>query len=129
MARHAEHVAKAQQHGEAEEMHGGSRPGPESDAGGEHERRAEPRGARVVAAVDPAPDLQRGEHRDDGEAGCNDAEPEDGKAEFDRAVGGRDPDDERERLDQRDVGEERDEQAVIDVPLWGQARAQLLAHQ
>ena len=67
--------------------------------------------------------------RDDGETCRDNAEPEDGEAEFDRAVGGRDPDDERERLDQRDVGEKRDEQAVIDVPLRGQARARLLGHQ
>jgi hypothetical protein len=110
-------------------MDGGSRPCPESDAGGEHERGAEPHRVRVVAAIDPAPDLQRGEHRNYGEAGRDDAKPEDGKAEFDRAVGGRDPDDECERLDQCDVGEERNEQAVIEVALRGAARARLLGHQ
>ena len=41
----------------------------------------------------------------------------------DRPVGGRDPDDEDQRLDQHHVGEERDQQAIVDVALWGDARA------
>src|SRR5262245_32514149 len=80
---------------------------------------AEPSQARprIVAAVDPAPHLQGREDRDNGKASGDDAEPDDGKAEFDGPVGGGDADDEDQRLDQRDVSQERDEQLVIDVAL------------
>src|SRR5262249_39845269 len=122
MAGHAEHVAETQQDGKAKQMHGRPRPRPKPNAGGEYERGAEPRRSRVVAAIDPAPDLQGREDRDDGESSG------DGKAELNRPVRGRDPDDEDQRLHQRDVGEEWDEQPVIDVALRGAARARLLSH-
>src|ERR1700746_3035956 len=98
MARHAEHVAEAQQDGKAKQMHGRPRPRPKPNAGGEYERGAEPRRSRVVAAIDPAPDLQGREDRDDGETGGDDAEPEDGKPELDCPVGGRGPDEEGQRM-------------------------------
>ena len=74
------------------------------------------------------PTWQRRKGRDDGEAGGDDAEPEHGKAELERPVGGRDPDDQDQRLGQRDVGEERDQQAIVDVVPLGRARARLLVH-
>ena len=46
-------------------------------------------------------------------AGGDDAEPDDGKAELDRPVGGRDPDDQDQRLGQRHVGQERDQQTMV----------------
>src|SRR5262249_49763975 len=101
---------------------------PEADAGDEHQRRAEPGRPGVVTAVDPASHLQGREDRDDGEAGGDEAEPDNRKAKLERPVGGRDPDDEDQRLQQRHMGEERDEQAIIDVALWGDARARLINH-
>src|SRR5262249_21307041 len=92
------------------------------------QRRAEPGCPRVVAAVDPTPDLQGGEDGDNGEAGGDDTEPKHRQAKFDRPVGGRDVDDEDQRLQQHDMGEKRDEQAVIDVPFRGDACAPLLNH-
>ncbi len=128
VAGHAEHVAEPQQHAEAEQVHGRLRPGPEADAGHEHEDGANPRRAGVVAAVDPAPDLQRRENRDDGEAGGDDAEPEDGEPKLDRPVGRRDPDDEDQRLRQRDVHQEGKEQAIVEVAPGGDGCAWLLSH-
>jgi hypothetical protein len=96
-------VAEAQEHGKAKEMHRRPRPSPKTEAGGEHERRAQPGRPRIVAAVDPAPHLQGREDRDNGKAGGDDAEPDDGKAEFDGPVGRGDADDEDQRLDERDV--------------------------
>ena len=125
VAGHAEHVAEAEQHAVADEMHRRARPGPEADAGDEDERRAEPDRPGVVAAIDPAPDLQRGERRDDGEAGGDDAEPDQGKAELQGPVGGGDPQHQDQRLGQHHVGEERGEQAEVDVLA---APARLLRH-
>jgi hypothetical protein len=128
MAGHAEHVAEAQKHAEAEQVQGGSRPSPKADAGDEDEQRAGPRRLGVVAAIDPAANPQRREHRDDGEAGGDDAEPEHGKAQFDRTVRGGDADDEDQRLRQCDVDEERNEQAIVEVAPWDDARARLPTH-
>ena len=89
---------------------------------------AEPDRPGVVAAVDPASDLERRERRNDGEAGGDDAEPEHGQPELERPVGCRDPDDQDQRLGQRDVREERDQQAIVDVVPLGRARARLLVH-
>ena len=128
MAGHAEHVAEAQEHGKAEEMHRGPRPSPKADAGGEHERRAQQGRSRIVAAIDPAPDLQGRKDRDNCKAGGDDTEPDDWKAEFDGPVGRRYSDDEGQRLDERDVSQERNQQPVIDIALGKAARARLLNH-
>jgi hypothetical protein len=128
MAGHAEHVAEAQQHAEPEQVQGRSRPRPKADAGQEDQGGAGPGRLGVVAPIDPAADLQRREYRDDGEAGGNDAEPEHGQAELDRAIRGGDPDDQDQRLGQRHVDEERNQQAVIEVAPGNDARARLLTH-
>ena len=128
MAGHAEHVTETEQHGKAEEMHGRLRPRPEPDAGDEHQCRADPDRSGIIAAVDPASDLQRREHRDDGKPGSDDTEPEDREAEFERPVGGRDPDDQDQRLGQCHMSEKGDEQPVVDVAFGGDGRARLLGH-
>ena len=50
---HAEHVAEAEQDREPQQVHRRARPQPEADAGEQDQRRADPAGLGVVAAVDP----------------------------------------------------------------------------
>jgi hypothetical protein len=47
---------------------------------------------------------------------------------IDGPVGRRDADDEDQRLDERDVGQERDDQPVIDIALGRDAGARLVSH-
>ena len=60
--------------------------------------------------------------------GSDDTEPEDREAEFERPVGGRDPDDQDQRLGQCHMSEKGDEQPVVDVAFGGDGRARLLGH-
>ena len=84
-------------------------------AGDDQQARADPGGLGVLAAIQVAADLNGKDDRQDRERRRDDAEPHHRQFQLDRAIRRRHPDDGIDRLDDRDVKKQRDEQPIIDI--------------
>ena len=115
LARHQKQMADAEQGREDEEP--GERVGEKAEAGADQNEhaRAEPRGLRVVAAIQKTADPHGENGRRHGERRRDDAEPNDRQIELNRPIRRRHANDRVDRLHGRRVHDQRDEQAVIDV--------------
>jgi hypothetical protein len=128
MACHVEHVSEAQENAEGQKVQRRRWPRPEPDCRDENEDGANPARLGIVAAINPAADVNRGESRNNGKAGGDNAEPYDRQAKLDGSIGGRDPHHQDQHLGKDHMRQKRNEEPIINAALEGSGRARLLDH-